>query len=152
MTAFRHFLYPAPDGPKTMVAVEDILRVDGDTPFAWWRIDASVVQVKSLTTAIYLRCAFPYRPIDIGGDALLDDYEVWVDDEDKQECERMLKENCAPSSSARFLDLIEVEFADDDEHRRFGAVYTAITGLPNAFSPKPNPAAMEAAGTPGPRS
>jgi hypothetical protein len=139
--------YPAPQGSQTMVAVEKSLQGDGETQFAWWPINASVVEVTSLTDAIYLRFAFSYRLTDINGAALLDDHEVWVDDEDRLECERMLRENChCPSSAQKWFELFEVEFADDDEHRRFGASFTALTGLPNAFTPGATPTVMEAAG------
>jgi hypothetical protein len=133
----RYFLYPVPDGLPTMLTVVNSLRGDDETEFGWSRLSASLVALSSLTAAIYLRAVFTHRPTDITGASLLEDHEVWVDDEDRPECETMLRENC-PSQAAWF-DLIEVSFANDDEHRSFGAAYTAITGLPNAFTPVPSP-------------
>src|ERR1039458_9778837 len=92
----------------------------------WDRIDACVVAVESLVSAIYLRAAFEYRP------NVLEDFEVWVDDDRREECEHLLLENC-PSPAAWF-DLIQVSFFTEDEHRAFGAGYTRLTGLPNLFS------------------
>ena len=131
----RYFLYPVPDGLPTMLTVVNSLRGDAETEFGWSRLSASLVVLSSLTAAIYLRAVFTHRPTDITGASLLEDHEVWVEDEDRPECERMLLENC-PSPAAWF-DLIEVSFATEDEHREFGAAYTAITGLRNAFSPVP---------------
>ena len=137
MTHRRYFLYPVPDGLPTMLAVVNSLEGDEDTEFGWSRLSASLVVLSSLTAAIYLRAVFTHRPTDIHGASLLEDHEVWVEDEDRPECEQMLLENC-PSPAAWF-DLIEVSFATEDEHRAFGAAYTAITGLRNAFTPVPSP-------------
>jgi hypothetical protein len=104
--------------------------IDG-TGLQWDRIDACVVAVESLSTAIYLRAMFEYRP------NVLEDFEVWVEDDRREECQSMLRENC-PSPAAWF-DLIQVSFATEDEHRAFGAAYTRLTGLPNLFSPPPTP-------------
>jgi hypothetical protein len=118
-----------------MPRIASILRGDAKTVLTWSWTSASVVKVTSLTTAVYLRAAFSYRPTDIDGDALLEDYEIWVDDEDRPECERMLRENCPASSPAVWVDVIEVAFATEDEHRAFAAAYSAVTGMPNAFTP-----------------
>ena len=136
MTDRRYFLYPVPDGSQTMIAVENSLQTH---VLLWRRVGASVIAVGNTTTAIYLRAVFEYRPADIHGDSLLEPHEVWIEDEDRPECERLLRENC-PSSAAWF-DLIEVSFGTDDEHREFAVAYTQITGLPNAFAPAPLPLA-----------
>jgi hypothetical protein len=137
MNGRRCFLYPTPDGAKTMLAIEDRLQIDGEEPpFEWDPVGASVVRVESDVAAIYLRANFEYRPVDIHGGPLLEPNEIWVDDGDRDECERVLRENCP--SSATWFDLFEVSFATDDEHREFAAAYTQITGLPSAFSREPN--------------
>jgi hypothetical protein len=133
----HYFIYPVPQDHMMLLKVVNALQGDDETQFGWRRISASIVAVSSLTAAIYLRAVFEHRPSDIDGAPLLDDREVWIEDEDRSECERLLAENC-PSAAAWF-DLIEVSFANDDEHRSFGAAYTAITGLPNAFTPVPSP-------------
>ena len=127
----HHFIYPVPDDYLMLLKVVGALQGDEETQFGWRRINASIVAVSNVTTAIYLRAVFEHRPEDIHGDALLEPHEVWVEDEDRPECERLLAENCP--SPAQWFDLIQVSFGDDDEHRRFGDAYTAITGLPHAL-------------------
>lgn len=136
----RNFLYPVPDGVAMMLAVVNSLQGDDETEFGWSRRNGCVVALSSLTAAIYLRAVFTHRPADIHGESLLEDHEIWVEDENRHVCERMLAENCP--CSAKWFDVIEVSFATDDEHRAFGAAYTAITGLPNVFSPAPSPSAV----------
>ena len=137
MTCRRTFIYPVPDDFMMMLKVVNSLQGDEETQFGWVRLTASLVAVESITAAIYLRAIFEHRPTDINGDALLEPHEVWVEDEDRPECERLLAENCP--SLVQWYDLIQVSFATEDEHRRFGAAYTAITGMRNAFSPVPSP-------------
>jgi hypothetical protein len=131
----RYFLYPVPDDTGTLLAVVNSLSGDDETEFGWIRLHASLVAVSTITAAIYLRTVYSYRPTDITGASLLEHHEVWVDDEDRPECERMLVENCP--CQAQWFDLIQISFTDDDEHRTFAAAYSRITGLPNPFSPVP---------------
>lgn len=133
----RNFLYPVPEGFQVMLAVVNSLQGDEKTEVGWSRHNGCVVALSSITAAIYLRAEFTHRPADIHGQSLLEDHEIWVEDENRHVCERMLAENCP--CSAKWFDVIEVSFATDDEHRAFGAAYTAITGLPNVFSALPTP-------------
>jgi hypothetical protein len=46
----------------------------------------------------------------------------------------LLRDNC-PTPHAWF-DIIKLAFATDEEHRRFAAVYTELTGLESSYSPE----------------
>ena len=128
----RYFLYPIPVSSQTIDDVVASLPDLDDFGFGWDRIDGFVVAVESVTAAIYLRAFFAHRPADKNGDPLLEDHEIWIEDERRQECETMLRENCP--SPAQWFEVVRVSFADDTDHRAFGEAYSRITGLPNAFS------------------
>jgi hypothetical protein len=131
VTNRRHFIYPVPDDFRTLLAVVNSVNEDREAKIGWFLLSASLVAVSSVTAAIYLRAAFEHRPHDIRGDSLLEPHEIWVEEEDRSECERLLAENCP--SPAQWYDLIQVSFATEDDHRQFAAAYTRITGLRNAF-------------------
>ena len=133
---FRYFLYLLPNGADTMAGVMDImLAADDETFFDWEPMAGAVVKVSTLSTAVYLRTCFPHRPANIDGDPILRPDEIWVPEQDRAEAERMIRDEC--SSPHEWFDVSKLGFDTEDEHRRFGAAYTQLTGLENACSPEP---------------
>ena len=121
----RYYLYPVPEAPHTLLfqVVRDLPEDD------WMILSATVVAVADPVAAIYLRACFPERPVGRNGTEVLDPCEVWVEEDEREEAERLLREAC-PSPAAWF-QVLQVAFDDDASRLAFARNYTALTSVPH---------------------
>ena len=134
MTVWREWAYPIAEGDFEVL--EDILMALPDpasVELFWERLPGFVAVVADVAAAVYLRLALENgRPTDEDGRPILEPNEVWVGADERARCENLLARNCP--SPVRWFSYARIAFATAEAHRRFGAAYTAATGLPNAAS------------------
>jgi hypothetical protein len=129
MSGLREWAYPMHD--DDFETLERIMMSLPDIEVVWERLPAFAVAVADPTAAVYLRLAVESEPpTNDDGSSLLDPNEIWVADDERPECERLLVEACP--SPAVWLAFACMMFASDEAHRAFGAAYTAATGRPHA--------------------
>ena len=132
MNGWRSCIYPVPDDgfetlERIMISLPDVAYIE----VSWERLPAFVVTVDDPKAAIYLRLSIENGPpTDSDGNSLLEPEEVWVVEDERAYCERLLVENCP--SRAVWRACARMMFASDEAHRTFGAAYTLMTGLPHA--------------------
>ena len=123
----RYYLYPVPEAPHTL-----LFQVVRDLPVDdWMTLSATVVAVADPVAAIYLRACFPERPLGRNGTEVLDPCEVWVEEDEREEAERLLREAC-PSPAAWF-QVLQVAFDDEAARRAFTQVYADLTRVPHGL-------------------
>lgn len=122
----RFYLYPVPEAPHTLLfeVVRDLPEDD------WLILSATVVAVADPMAAIYLRSCFPERPLGRDGTEVLDPCEVWIEEDERGEAERLLREACP--SPALWFHVLQVAFDDPKAHRALSRVYTDLTSVPHA--------------------
>jgi hypothetical protein len=139
MTGWRDFAYPFPDDDfQTLEQVLDLLPAGASMDVVWEPFPAFIAAVADPVAALYLRLAVnDGRPSDVDGKLLVGTNEIWVELEEREECERLLSECCpSPVVWSRFAKMC---FASDEAHRQFGRAYRKITGLPAWAPPKRQP-------------
>ena len=131
---WREFAYPIPDdGFQTLEEVLNRLPDESSMDMVCVPYPAFVATLADPVAAMYLRLAVEDgRPSDDDGCLLVGPNQVWVKEEERAECERLLSE-CCPSPVV-WSTYARVSFVSDEAHLLFGAAYTEVTGLP-AWAP-----------------
>ena len=133
----RYYLYPVPEAPHTL-----LFEVVRDLPADDWMIlGAAVVAVSDPVAAIYLRACFPERPLGRNGAEVLDPCEVWIEEDEREEAERLLREAC-PSPAAWF-QVLQVAFDDDASRHAFDQGYTVLTRVPHEHAAAGGPGGFD---------
>ena len=125
-TRWTEWAYPVPDDQfKTL---QDIMRSLPDGPdieTVWERMPYFVVVVADPLAAMYLRLAVRNGlPTDDDGTPLLGENEVWIAEDEREECERMLAEDCR--SAAVWTAFAKIAFASEAAHADFRAAYVNL--------------------------
>lgn len=84
------------------------------------------------TAAVYLRMAFGQNDLTgADGESNLEGHEVLVLDQQRDECEALLRDACP--SDANWFDLVFIFAQSHEAHRAFHDAYRAVIGHPTAI-------------------
>jgi hypothetical protein len=124
--------YPLPDDDfLTMRRILEALPERVAMEVRWERLPHYVVAVANPVAAVYLRCAVEDgRPTDDDGHLVVGPNEIWVSEDERSECEKILADMC--QSPAVWWSFAAIAFKSIEAHRDFGAEYKRLTGLPHA--------------------
>jgi hypothetical protein len=136
MTTWRDFAYPFPDDDfETLDRVLGLLSDTASMETIFKPLPFFVATLVDPIAALYLRLAVGNgRPTDDDGRLIVGPNEIWVDREERAECERLLVE-CCPSAVV-WSAFALMSFASEKAHRNFGCAYSKVTGLPAWAPPK----------------
>lgn len=127
VTAWRHWVYPFPadDGVDLLWEVLDRMPEMFGAVLDWTLTDKFVVAVADVNAAVYLRMALDgSRLPGTNGVPILEHHEVLVADSEREECERLLRENCP--AEAEWFRIIVVHAQTEAAWLAFDEAYRAV--------------------------
>jgi hypothetical protein len=127
MNGWRHWVYPLPaDGAVGLLwEVFEQVPTKFGADLDWTLTDKLVVAVSNVTAAVYLRMACGGSRL-LGADGLpvLEQNEVLIHIDERDECEAMLRENCR--AEAEWYSVVVISARSQAAQQAFDEAYQAV--------------------------
>lgn len=127
MSDWRHWPYPFPadGGVEVLLDVLDRVPTKFGAVLDWTQTDKFVVLVADVKSAVYLRLGLGgSRLTGADGKPILEECEVLVSEDEKAECEAMLRENCP--TEATWFSLVVIHTRTEEAWQAFNEAYWAV--------------------------